>query len=330
LVIGDNFIFGDSNYHKSFLFQQDVPDYVILEIVFLGTGASVPSKERSLPCVAVRRESDITLFDCGEGSQRQLMISSLSFMKIERVFLSHLHGDHILGLPGLIQTMSLNGRDRVLKVYGPMGTVEAVKSMMDLCHGEPTFQTIVQDLQDGDIVEASGFHIEACASEHSIDSLSYIYRESSKPGRLQKEKAIALGIPEGPLFSLIQKGESVRIGDKIIQPNEVCGSERLGRSISYSGDTLPSKTFQQRSRKVDVMIHEATFSDSEKELALKHYHSTASQAAKIASGAEVGQLILTHISSRYKDSKQLLIEAEKEFSSTHLADDFFSTIIKLK
>lgn len=303
---------------------------MILEIVFLGTGASVPSKERSLPCVAVRREADITLFDCGEGSQRQLMISPLSFMKIERVFLSHLHGDHILGLPGLIQTMSLNGRNRVLTICGPRGTLAVINNMMQLCHGEVSFEIVIRELQDGDSVQVAEFVIEAYSSEHGIESLSYVYRELPKPGRFQKEKAISLGIPEGPLFSRIQNGEPVRIGNRIIQSIEVCGPERAGRSISYSGDTLPNENFLRHSRSVDVMIHEATFIEAEKELAMKYYHSTANQAAIIARGADVGQLILTHISTRYKDSNQILLEAKKEFPNTHLAHDFFSMIVKLK
>ena len=251
-------------------------------------------------------------------------------MRVERIFLSHLHGDHILGLPGLLQTMSLIGRVKPLAVYGPTGAISALKSMMELCHGGIGFEVIARELKDGIVVEMAEFTIEVCSSEHGVDSLAYVYREFPKPGRFRKEKAISLGIPEGPLFSRIQNGESIMIGDRIIEPNEVCGPERPGRSISYSGDTLPSAAFKEMSRNVDVMIHEATFLESEKELALKYYHSTAKQAAAIAREADVDMLVLTHISTRYKESIKIIKEAKKEFSNVHLAHDFFSVMLSFK
>lgn len=303
---------------------------MILEVVFLGTGASVPSRERSLPCTAVRRESDITLFDCGEGSQRQLMCSSLSFMKVERIMVSHLHGDHVLGIPGLLQTMSLSGRSRPLTIAGPAGLEDAVRSMLDLCQGDLAFPLYIQEMAPGERLIAPGFDILAVEGRHNMESLSYVYREEPRSGRMYKSRLHEMGIPEGALYSSLQRGETVEWQGRRITAAEVRGPERPGRGVAYSGDTLPNPDFQEAARGVDVMVHESTFSQAEAGLAKSHFHSTARQAAEIAKNAEASILVLMHVSSRYKDPAPLLEEARAVFPDTHLAHDFFRLLVPLR
>ncbi|MDD3398013.1 MAG: ribonuclease Z [Candidatus Methanomethylophilaceae archaeon] len=303
---------------------------VFLEVVFLGTGASVPTRDRSLPCTAVRRGSDITLFDCGEGSQRQLMCSGLSFMKVERILVSHLHGDHILGIPGLLQTMSLSGRSRPLLLAGPIGLEKSVQEMLSICNGELVFPLEILEMQDGDMIEAPGLTICALRSLHNMESLSFVYRELARPGKLDRRRLVELGVPEGPIYSRLQKGESVLWQGKSLEPSEYLGPERPGRSIAYSGDSLPNESLVIQSKGVDLLIHEATFAENERHMAEAHYHSTSAQAAQMALKSEARSLALTHISSRYKDPSLLLKEAQEIFSNTHLANDFLSIKLPLR
>ncbi len=295
-----------------------------LELVFLGTGASIPSRERSLPCVALRHGPDITLFDCGEGTQRQLMLSPLSFMKVERIMVSHLHGDHILGIPGLLQTMSLSGRDRSLTLAGPPGLEEALGHMMEMCQASISFPLQVQTMQDGDVLEGPGFRIQALGALHVPGALSFIFRENDRPGRLDRESLLRLGVPEGPLYSRIQQGERVEWEGIVIDPDEHRGPPRPGRVVAYSGDTLPNMQLAEAARGADMIIHEATFGDDQEELAAEHGHSTASQAASVAKEARARSLALTHISSRYKNPQPLLREAGAIFPECFVAYDLLS------
>ena len=290
----------------------------MFEILFLGTGASVPSRDRSLPCVAVRQGRSISLFDCGEGSQRQLMISPFSFMKIDRIFISHLHGDHILGLPGLLQTMGMSGRKDPVSVYGPTGLVKALKSMLDACEGELEYELRMEEVEGGEEFSFDSFDVSVFRTVHNTPSVGFVYREHDRLGTFNREKAEKLGLIPGEDFSRLQEGETV----KGISPDQVIGPERPGCSLVYTGDTVPCSEVLNASKDVDVLIHEATYTEEDSGLAKEHFHSTAKAAAETASKCNVRMLALIHISNRYGDSEASLAEARSVFGNTVAPVDF--------
>ena len=284
----------------------------MFEILFLGTGASVPSRDRSLPCVAVRQGRSISLFDCGEGSQRQLMISPFSFMKIDRIFISHLHGDHILGLPGLLQTMGMSGRKDPVSVYGPTGLVKALKSMLDACEGELEYELRMEEVEGGEEFSFDSFDVSVFRTVHNTPSVGFVYREHDRLGTFNREKAEKLGLIPGEDFSRLQEGETV----KGVSPDQVIGPERPGCSLVYTGDTVPCSEVLNASKDVDVLIHEATYTEEDSGLAKEHFHSTAKAAAETASKCNVRMLALIHISNRYGDGEASLTEAKAIFGET--------------
>lgn len=290
----------------------------MFEILFLGTGASVPSRDRSLPCVAVRQGRSISLFDCGEGSQRQLMISPFSFMKIDRIFITHLHGDHILGLPGLLQTMGMSGRKDPVSVYGPTGLLKALKSMLDACEGELEYELRIEEVEGDEEFSFESFDVTVFRTVHNTSSVGFVYREHERPGTFNKEKAERLGLIPGEDFSRLQAGETV----KGVTPDQVIGPARPGCSLVYTGDTVPCSEILNASKDVDVLIHEATYTEDDSELAKEHFHSTAKAAAETASKCNVRMLALIHISNRYGDSEASLAEAKSVFGNTIAPDDF--------
>lgn len=290
----------------------------MFEILFLGTGASVPSRDRSLPCVAVRQGRSISLFDCGEGSQRQLMISPFSFMKIDRIFISHLHGDHILGLPGLLQTMGMSGRKDPVSVYGPTGLVKALKSMLDACEGELEYELRMEEVEGGEEFSFDSFDVSVFRTVHNTPSVGFVYREHDRLGTFNREKAEKLGLIPGEDFSRLQEGETV----KGVSPDQVIGPERPGCSLVYTGDTVPCSEVLNASKDVDVLIHEATYTEEDSGLAKEHFHSTAKAAAETASKCNVRMLALIHISNRYGDSEASLAEARSVFGNTVAPVDF--------
>ncbi|MEW6070937.1 MAG: MBL fold metallo-hydrolase, partial [Candidatus Thermoplasmatota archaeon] len=194
-----------------------------MELAFIGTGGSWPSKERNVSCVALRLGKEIILFDCGEGTQRQLMHSTMSFMKISKIFVSHFHGDHFLGIPGLIQSMALNNRKKELKIYGPKGTAKIIKTLLKLGYFAPSFETIVYDLTGNDNIEFENYRIKTCYADHNVPTLAYSLEEREKPGRFRVDRARALGIPPGPLYRKLQLGKSVVFKGRRIKPEEVLG-----------------------------------------------------------------------------------------------------------
>ena len=290
----------------------------MFEILFLGTGASVPSRDRSLPCVAVRQGRSISLFDCGEGSQRQLMISPFSFMKIDRIFITHLHGDHILGLPGLLQTMGMSGRKDPVEVYGPTGLLKALKSMLDACEGELEYELRIEEVEGDEEFSFDTFDVTVFRTVHNTPSVGYVYREHDRPGTFNKEKAEKLGLVPGDDFSRLQAGETV----KGVEPDQVIGPKRPGCSLVYTGDTVPCKDIADASKDVDVLIHEATYTEEDSGLAKEHFHSTAKAAAETAAKYNVKMLALIHISNRYGDSEASLAEAKSVFGNTIAPEDF--------
>ena len=302
-----------------------------LYVIFLGTGGSWPTVKRNVTSIAIKRGGEIILMDCGEGTQRQIQRSGLSYMQIKSIFISHFHGDHFLGLPGLIQTMQLNDREEPLRIYGPRGTREIVEELKNLGHFKPSYEIEGIDLDEGDEVRFDGYSVKPFRVKHNVPTLGFVLEEDQRPGRFNKSKALELGIPEGPLFGKLQRGESVRLKDgRIITPDMVLGSPRPGRKIVYSGDTRPCDKVIEYAKDADILIHDSTFLSDLEDLAREYAHSTARQAAEIASKANVDKLILTHISPRYVDDKEFEREAREIFDNSLVARDFMKIEVRLK
>lgn len=304
-----------------------------LEIYFLGTSASVPTVTRNLSAVAIKYGGEVILFDCGEGTQRQIIkTKGISFMKIRTIFITHFHGDHYLGLLGLLQTMTMHNRKKELYIYGPKGTVNFLKNYFKSGYVGIGFPVYVKDLQSGERIAMEKYEIRCfILTHHDIPTLGYIFEEFPRPGRFDKKKALELGIPEGPLFRKLQSGESIKIGDRIITPEMVLGPQRPGRKIVYAVDTVPSDIVVESSLNADVLIHDATGSDKIKERIHEYGHTTAKEAAEIAIRANVQCLVLTHISPRYEEEgEKLLEEARSIFPNTLLAEDMLILPVKLR
>ncbi len=299
-----------------------------MKLVFLGTGGSYPSPRRNVSSLALKFNGDVILFDCGEGTQRQLMRSSLSFMDINKIFISHFHGDHFLGLPGLIQSMKLNEREKPLEVYGPRGTEELLGILMRLGYFNPSFDVSAHDLKPWAELRFNGFSVKAIPANHSVLSMAYAFKEDDRPGRFDKPKALELGVPEGPLFGKIQKGQTVQVNGRSIGPDEILGPPRRGRLVVYSGDTKPSTEIVDAASDADVLVHEGTFDKAMSELALERGHSSVTQAAEIARKAGVQKLFLVHISPRYEDTRPLELEAKEIFAESVIPNDLSEYEIK--
>ncbi|MFQ6012882.1 MAG: ribonuclease Z [Thermoplasmata archaeon] len=293
-----------------------------MEIVFLGTSGSMPSPHRNVSAIAVKREGEIILMDCGEGTQRQFMLSRLSFMQVSRILLSHFHGDHFLGLPGLIMTMSLNDRTEPLEIYGPTGTVRTVQALLDINLFRPTFETQVRDLQAGDEVDCGDYWIRVTDSPHQVPCLALAIEEKPRPGRFYLEKARALGLPEGPIYRRLQQGETVEWEGERIAPDAVMGPPRRGRKVVYTSDTRPNEALIPFARNCDVLIHDATVESTLEEQANEYGHSSARQAAEIARRSGAAILFLTHISPRYGNPEAIEADAQAVFPRSQVAEDF--------
>ena len=294
-----------------------------IHVIFLGTGGSLPTPTRGLSAIAIKRKNEILIFDCGEGTQRQMIQAGIGFQRKTKIFVTHLHGDHILGLPGLLQTMSLLGRKNKLEIYGPIGIKNFINSINQTVHFTLTFPVVIKEIIEGVVCEEKDYTIVAVQSAHIDPSLAYAFVEKPRPGRFNVSKANELGVPEGPLWSKLQSGESVKLSDgRLIKPSSILGACRRGRIIAYTGDTGPSEKIVRLAKNADLLIHEATFDDEMKQRAIEDGHSTPSIAAEIAKQAGVNQLILTHISARYKDTNRLLEQAKKIYKNTKVAKDF--------
>jgi ribonuclease Z len=300
-------------------------------VIFLGTAGSIPTSKRSLPAIIIQRMGERILFDCGEGVQRQMIKAKISFHKKMKVFISHMHGDHVLGLPGLLQTMTLLKRERKLEVYGPNPIKSFIEGISETVNFMPSFPLEVNEInRPGRVCDENDYFMEAINANHSIESFSYALVEKPRPGKFYPEKAKALGIPIGSLWSKLQRGREVKLSDgRVIKPKNIVGPPRLGRKIVYTGDTRPFKGLEKFAENADLLIHEATFDDSLIDRAKEDAHSTPSQAAKNAKEARAKKLVLTHISSRYKDPTVLLGQAKIIFKNTDVAKDFLTISIPL-
>jgi ribonuclease Z len=286
-----------------------------LSIFFAGTAGSVPTARRGLPALLVRRGGDKLLFDCGEGTQRQL-VASVGLPEVEAVFLTHFHADHWLGLPGMLKSFELRDRETPLTVYGPGGTIELL-SVMRRVIGRLRYPFSVVELEPGESVAFDGYEVGAFNVRHRGPAYGYALVEDSRPGRFDAARAEALGVAFGPDFGRLQRGEAV----DGVDPAQVVGPERAGRKIVISGDTSPCEMVRVAAHHADVLVHEATFLDEEVERALQTGHSTARQAAELATEAEVRLLALTHLSTRY-GGREIRDEARATFERTEVPRDF--------
>ncbi|WP_295621529.1 ribonuclease Z [uncultured Methanobrevibacter sp.] len=292
-----------------------------MEITFLGTSSAVPTKTRNHAGIILKYFKDTMLFDCGEGTQRQLAYAKISPMKIDKIFISHLHGDHILGLAGLIQSMGFRGRTADLDIYGPKGVERLIYTISNYGYYQINFQIIPHEIDEGTVVETDEYIIKSILAEHNIDNISYSIYEKKKP-RFLREKAIELGVPVGPAFGKLHRGEEVEVDGKIIKPEQVLGPPREGKKVCYSGDTRPCEKLIELAKGSDVLIHEATYEEADKDKAIEHCHSTSKEAAEIAKKADVKLLVLTHISTRYTTDINIKNEAKEVFENTVVANDF--------
>ena len=300
----------------------------MIEVHFLGTSASVPTPTRSLPCIAVRRRGELLLFDCGEGAQRQMMLAGVGFSRRMRIFITHLHGDHVLGLAGLLQTMSLMGREDKLSIYGPRGLAEFIEALERTLNFTPGYEVEVVEVDEGLVCRGEGYEVRAARVEHGVPALAYALIEDPRPGRFMPERARELGVPEGPLWKQLQRGEPVEVDGRVVRPEEVMGPPRRGLKLAYSGDTAFCEAMVRLAEGADLLIHEATFDDSLADRATEEGHSTASQAAEVARLAGVKRLILTHISPRYQDASILLSQASRVFREVRVAEDFMKVELR--
>lgn len=295
-----------------------------IKITFLGTGGGMPSPSRGVSAIALQVGGDVLLFDCGEGTQRQFMLSSVSFMKVTAIFISHFHGDHFLGLPGLIQSMNFSGRRAPLAIFGPPGMIELARTLISLGHFSLAFPISAGEMNDGDAVDLGAVTVTAVEGEHSVPSLSFVIEEKERRGRFLPERARALGVPPGPMFGELQSGKEVEVGDRTITPSMVLGPPRKGIKVVISGDTRPTERLARASRHAALLVHEATLDSSLIEGAKSYGHSTAREAGEVARDAEVDLLALTHISNRYEDVSVLEAEARETFPNVIAAVDLMT------
>lgn len=301
-----------------------------MKIVFLGTGGSWPSPERNVSAVAVKRGSEVLLFDCGEGTQRQLMKSTVSFMQVSKIFITHFHGDHFLGLPGLLQSMSLNDRKHELEIYGPEGCSDLILTIMNLGYYNPTYPVSMNDVKPGDVLEFEEYSVKVGEASHNVPAVFYALEENPRPGKFNKARALEIGIPEGKMFSQLQSGMTVEHKGKTYTPDMVLGPPRPGRKIVYTGDTKPCEAIADMAKDCDVLIHDSTTALDLEDKANFYCHSSSRQAAEAAKTANAVKLFLTHISPRYDETEQLEADAKAVFANSQVATDFLEYDVKYK
>jgi ribonuclease Z len=293
---------------------------VDLDLVFFGTSGSVPTAQRAPSALLVRRGSERLLFDCAEGTQRQMLRSTVGLVELREVFLTHYHADHYLGLPGMLKTFALRGREVDLTVYGPPGLRELFGALRRI-FGKLTYGLVLKELRAGDVLERDGYNLVTFAPAHGVSAVGYALVEGPRPGRFDVEEADSLGIAP-PQRGLLQRGESVELDDgRVITPDAVLGPPRPGRKIVLAGDTAPSPVVLEAARGAEVLVHEATLLDEEAERARETSHSTALEAADLAREAEVSLLALTHLSNRYF-GPEVAREARTIFTDTVVPKDF--------
>ncbi len=293
----------------------------MIRLTFLGTAASRPTVGRNVSGIAVQREGELMLFDCGEGTQRQMMRYGTGF-NVRTIFVTHIHADHFLGITGLLRTMALQGRTDPMSIFGPPGSARVLRTAVGLGVERVHFPVEVQEVQAGFRLELKGYALEAFEVVHGTPAVGWALVEDPRLGRFDVDRARALGVPEGPLFGRLHRGESVEVGGTVVEAREVVGPARPGRLVVYTGDTRPCASVVERARGADLLVHEATFGLEEESRAHETFHSTAAGAARIARDAGVSSLMLTHVSARYADDPGPLVqEARAVFPGTSVAHD---------
>jgi ribonuclease Z len=296
----------------------------MFRVTLLGTAAAAPTRDRGLPALAVEREGELMLFDCGEGTQRQMVMARPSISNPQCVFITHLHGDHLLGLLGLIQSLALQNREEALRVFGPRGLDEIIRFNLTALHVYIPYKISVHIVRPGIVLKEKEIKVRAHRTLHTSDSYAYRLDESTRPGKFFPEKARGLGVPQGPLWKRLQDGRSVKLGGRVIRPSQVSGPRRKGRSFGYSGDARPTKDIMKFFRKVDLLVFDGTYSEEFADKAKEYLHSTVGEAAQLASEAQVGRLVITHVSARVNDSSMLLRQASRRFKNVVIGEDFGS------
>ncbi len=290
-----------------------------LSIVFLGTAGSVPTARRATACVLARAGGDRLLFDCGEGSQRQMQRST-GLVAVDEIYLTHYHADHYLGVPGLLKTYDLQGRERPLRIVGPPG-LEGLFRTIGRIVGRLSYDLELIELEEGEAVRHAGYEVRSFGVDHRVRAYGYALVEDERPGRFDPSLAEQLGVTAGPDFGRLQAGKAVRVPDGSVEPDQVMGTRRRGRKVVISGDTAPCEMSALAAHQAELLVHDASFADQEADRAAETGHSTARQAAKLACDAGVGMLALVHISSRY-DVRDVLAEARQEFTASEAPRDF--------
>jgi ribonuclease Z len=306
----------------------------MLKITFLGTGAALPSRGRSPSAIMVSREGELLLFDCGEGAQRQMMCAKTGLVKINAIFLTHYHGDHILGLPGLLQTMGFFDREEKLEIYGPIGLYEVMEAFEKLGTHKLNYQIYAKEIVPGDVIQKDGYTVKAVRADHDRPALGYVLEEAKRPGRFDRDKAVGFGVNPGPNFAKLHRGEDITLKNgTVVYSKDVVGPERPGRKISYSGDTRETDVFFYESQDADIVIHEATFTSEMADKASDYGHSTARGAAEMAKKYGIRKLVLTHISPRFSDEEDtaaVLQDAKDVFENVIIAEDLMEIDIDFR
>lgn len=287
----------------------------ILRLTFLGTSAAAPTLHRNVSGLAVKADSDLLLFDCGEGSQRQMIRYGTGFT-VSAAFFTHFHADHYLGIIGFLRTLGMGGRTETMHLYGPTPAKKLLDVAIHLGVERLAFPVEIHELKGGETLERNGYAIRPVRVDHRVNALGYVLEEHLRPGRFDLETAKKLGVTPGPDFGKLQKGETVKAADGTeVKPEQVMGPSRPGRKLVISGDTRPCPALIEASAGADLLVHESTFSDDEQERALETRHSTAREAGKVATEAKAKRLVLTHLSSRHDvDFKPLLEQARQEYA----------------
>jgi len=290
-----------------------------LSVVFLGTGGSVPTARRATACLLARVGGDRLLFDCGEGAQRQ-MHRSVGLVQLDEIYITHYHADHYLGVPGLLKTYDLQGRERPLRIVGPPGLASLFNALSRIL-GRISYEVELVELDEGEGIHHEGFEVRSFPVAHQVRALGYALVEDERPGRFDADAAIRLGVEAGPDFGRLQAGEDVQGTDGLVRPEQVMGQPRRGRKLVVTGDTAPCEMTRVAAHQAELLVHDGSFAEAEVQRAAETAHSTARQAAELARDAEVKLLALVHVSSRY-DVRDVLAEARETFPATEAPRDF--------
>jgi len=302
----------------------------MIRVTFLGTAASRPTVGRNVSALALQREGEVLLFDCGEGTQRQMMRFGTGF-SLSDIFFTHMHADHFLGITGLLRTLGLQGREEPIRLWSPRGGARVLEQAVGLGVDRIPFGVEIRELAPDEAVARAGYSIMPFKPQHGVSALGYALVEDERLGRFHPDRARELGVPEGPLFGKLHHGEAVEVDGRVIQPSDIVGPPRPGRRIVISGDTRPCKRTLEVSRDADLLIHEATFGEEEAERARATGHSTAREAAQVAQRADVRRLVLTHLSARYADDPRILErEAREVFPRVTVAYDGFESQVPFR